>query len=69
MSYWGGAFFSRAWGGGPVRQLRRWFLGAPGLHFRPRPMRVAGSTAGVEAVVGGLTEVGGWRWLDKWWRW
>jgi hypothetical protein len=53
-SCWPGACFSRAWGSGRVRQLRRRYLGAHGLHFRPRPKPAVGFIAG--AVVVGMDQ-------------
>jgi hypothetical protein len=50
-SCWAGACFSRAWGSGRVRQLRRRYLGAPGLHFRPRPKPVVGSIGAAAEVL------------------
>ena len=52
-AYWLGAFFYRAWGSGLVQQLRRRYLGAPGLHLRPRPTPALGSTAEAVAAGGG----------------
>src|ERR1700730_15074970 len=58
-SCWPAACFSRAWGSGPVQQLRRRYLGAPGLHVRPRPRPALGATAGAVAAGGGRTDAGG----------
>jgi hypothetical protein len=55
-SYWPDACFFRAWGSGPVRQLRRRYLGAPGLHFRPRLTPALGSIDGAVTAVDGSTE-------------
>src|ERR1700751_1910629 len=69
-SWWTAGCFSRAWGNGPVQQLRLRYLAVPGLHFRLRlklaPWSIAGatevaggSTARVEAAVAGSTMAGG----------
>jgi hypothetical protein len=54
-SYWPGACFFRALGSGPVRQLRRRYLGVPGLHFPPMPTLALGSTAVAVAEEDGST--------------
>src|ERR1700738_4091729 len=53
-SYWPVAYFSRAWGSGPVRQLRRRCLGGLGLHFRLRPTLALGSIDGGGTAAGGI---------------
>jgi hypothetical protein len=52
-SCWTGACFSRGWGNGPVRRLRRWYSGAPGLHLYLMPMPAFGLTEGVLVAAGG----------------
>src|ERR1700745_1828704 len=56
-TYWPGDCFYGAWGNGPGRQSRRWYLGAPGCHALPRPTLALGSTVGAVTALDGSTEL------------
>jgi len=55
-SWWTAGCFSRAWGNGPVQQLRLRYLEVSGLHFHLRLKLAPGSIAGATEVVGGSIE-------------